>query len=474
MKTSFKVLLPLLLLLAPPTVVQAQFTFTTNNGSITITGYTGPGGDVTIPDTTNGYPVTGIGTNVFYDCTNLTSITISTNVTSIGWEAFELCPNLTSATIPNSVTSIGNFAFGWCPSLTSATVPNGVTNIGDGAFFGCSSLTNVTIQNGVTMIGPQMFCLCSSLTNIVIPSSVTNLGAMAFEPCANLRGIYFWGNAPSVIGNEELFYGDTNATVYCLPGTLGWSATFAGRPVVVMQFDYTIDGNAITITDYLGADGAVSIPNNIIGVPVTSIGNSAFAGCTTLTNITIPSSVTNIGDNAFFGCTRLSSITIPNGVTSIGDNAFQWCDSLTSITVPGSVSSIGGFAFFGCTTLSGVYFTGNAPSVGLYLFTYGNPIIYYLPGTTGWGTTFAGLPTALWLLPNPLILSGPSFGVQTNAFGFIISWATNRSVVVEAAANLESATWLPVSTNTLTGGWSYFSDPQWTNYPGRFYRLRSP
>jgi hypothetical protein len=64
--------------------------------------------------------------------------------------------------------------------------------------------------------------------------------------------------------------------------------------------------------------------------------------------------------------------------------------------------------------------------------------------------------------------------VQTNQFGFIISWATNLSVVVEACTNLSNPTWSPVSTNILTNGSSYFGDPQWTNYPMRLYRLRSP
>jgi len=79
------------------------------------------------------------------------------------------------------------------------------------------------------------------------------------------------------------------------------------------------------------------------------------------------------------------------------------------------------------------------------------------------------------LLPDPLIPNnGPSFGVQTNRFDFIISWATNISVVVEACTNLTNPTWSSLKTNTLTGGWCYFSDSAWTNYPGRFYRLRSP
>ncbi len=87
---------------------------------------------------------------------------------------------------------------------------------------------------------------------------------------------------------------------------------------------------------------------------------------------------------------------------------------------------------------------------------------------------FDGLPTAPWFLPNPQILNhNASFGVQPGGFGFTISWATNVSVVVEAATNLANPVWIPVSTNPLTSGTNYFSDPQWTNYPGRFYRATS-
>jgi hypothetical protein len=80
----------LLLLLTLPAVVNAQFTYTTNNGVITITGYTGPGGAVTIPSTINDRPVTSIGDNVFDYCTNLTKVTITNKVTSIGVFAFFL------------------------------------------------------------------------------------------------------------------------------------------------------------------------------------------------------------------------------------------------------------------------------------------------------------------------------------------------------------------------------------------------
>jgi len=316
LRTGCVARLVVLLLLALPAAAQAQFTYTTNNGAITITGYTSPGGDVTIPDTHNGLPVTSIGDEAFENCTSLTNITIGNSVTSIGYAAFAACLSLTNATIGNSVTSIGDHAFHSCISLASITIPNNVTYIGGYAFRWCINLTSVTIPDSVTYIGDEAFAVCSSLTNITIGNNVINIGESTFSRCTNLTGVYFKGNAP--------------------------------RP---------------------------DFPN----FPV---------------------------------------------------------------------------------------FDPKPPT---------NATVYYLPGTTGWGSTFGGRPTALWSLPYPLILNyEPSFGVRTNQFGFIISWATNISVVVEGCTDLANPTWSPVRTNTLTGGWCYFSDPQWTNYPTRFYRLRSP
>src|ERR1035441_6787802 len=109
----------LLLLLTLPATVQAQFNYTTNSGTITITKYTGPGGAVTIPDTINGLPVTSIGDHAFDSCYNMTSVTIPNSITSIGNWAFQLCTTLTGVTIPDSVTHIGVFAFYNCTNLTS-------------------------------------------------------------------------------------------------------------------------------------------------------------------------------------------------------------------------------------------------------------------------------------------------------------------------------------------------------------------
>lgn len=109
-----------------------------------------------------------------------------------------------------------------------------------------------------------------------------------------------------------------------------------------------------------------------------------------------------------------------------------------------------------------------------------NTTIYYLPGTANWVGTYCGRPTALWTLASPLIL-WPSLtgangfpGTPPDGFGFVVSWATNAFVTVEACTNFADPIWIPLQTNELINGSFYFSDSDWTNHPSRFYRLRSP
>jgi hypothetical protein len=124
--------------------------------------------------------------------------------------------------------------------------------------------------------------------------------------------------------------------------------------------------------------------------------------------------------------------------------------------------------------VAGVYFSGNAPtSVGLLLFGgTSNLTVYYRAGAAGWGPTFAGCPAVLW---EPLIqVNDASFGILTNGFSFKISGTTNIPIVVEGCTDLATGAWVPLQTASLTNGFLEFSDPGWTNYAARFYRVRSP
>ena len=115
--------------------------------------------------------------------------------------------------------------------------------------------------------------------------------------------------------------------------------------------------------DKLGLDKVSVITADMLD-GYTSIGRTAFKGCTGLVSIEIPNSVTSIGDYAFSGCTGLTSVTIGNSVTSIGCAAFASCSRLTSITIPNSVTSIEDIAFYNCIRLTSVTIGNSVTSIG--------------------------------------------------------------------------------------------------------------
>jgi uncharacterized repeat protein (TIGR03803 family) len=259
--------------------ISSPFIYTTSAGTITITGYMGPGGALVIPNQIGGLPVTSIGANAFISWSNLTSVTLPNGITSIGADAFYGCYGLTNVMIGNSVTNIGGGAFEYCTNLASVIFGNHLLNLGGSAFYD------------------------TGLTNVLIPSSVTSIGNGAFEDCLHLIAI--------TVDSGNLFYSSTNGVLFNKSQT-----TLLTVPAG--QFPN-------------GQYGSYTIPSG-----VTNIGPGALSFCLGLYYVTIPNNVTSIGPNAFTSCSNLNDLTIPSSVNDIGDFAFASCPYLSGVYFRGN------------------------------------------------------------------------------------------------------------------------------------------
>jgi hypothetical protein len=225
-------------------------------------------------------------------------------------------------------------------------------------------IKKIVIENGVTNIGNSAFYDCFNLASISIPNSVTRIGSNAFN------GTKWYNEQPEglVYAGLVLYkykgYMSPRTNIVIKEGIKGITASaFSNCPLSSVTIPNSV--TSIGSSAFYGCSGltTITIPNS-----VTSIESGVFS-CSGLISITIPNSVTSIGGSAFHDCYDLASISIPNSVTSIGEAAFGYCPSLTSITIPNSVTSIGDYAFKECFNLNSITIPKSVTSIGRFVFS---------------------------------------------------------------------------------------------------------
>lgn len=388
-----------------------------DGNSVTITKYTGGGGDVTIPSEIDGKKVTELGEQAFSWCESITGITLPRGLENIGSDAFSMCRNLmriilpekmenignrafydcqklTNISIPDGLKSIGKYAFSWCTSLTGISIPKGVESIGTGAFQCCFSLTNLEVDSnnsnylsedgilydkskeillccvngksgsidvpeGVKRIEDGAFCSCANITSIIIPAGVTNIGKEVFVDCRGLEKLVVNPGNANYLSEDDILYDRCKAILLCCPSKKSGN-------LVIPEGITSIGENAFSyseLTNVTIPEGVTSIGERAffcsrlenVSIPkgMKTIGESAFSN-SKLTNVNIPEGVESIGNAAFSDCSSLRNISIPKGVINIGCQAFLLCSSLRSIVIPEGITSIEMETFSGCSSLRGI------------------------------------------------------------------------------------------------------------------------
>jgi hypothetical protein len=350
----------LLLFLAPVMAAQAQYTFTTNaDGSLNIAQYTGPGGAVIIPNTTNGLEITSIGDASFFNNTTLASVTVGTNVAIIADQAFSYS-TVTNVTLPASVTNIAFDSFLDCYRLTAMTVATNNPDFSSaaGVLFNQNQTTLITFPEG-------------KAGSYAVPNSVTNIAIYAFFGSSNLTSVALSTNVSTI--QDYAFYNCMGLTTFTVnTNNLSYSS------VAGVLFDKGQD----TLIQYPAGNTATSyvMPNT-----VTNIGMESFYGCLYLTNVTLGTNVAIVGNAAFEYCTVLAGITIPNSVTVIGGDAFAECFALASINMGTGVTNILTQAFLDCASVSNITVAAGNPafsSIGGVLFNQNQTALVLYPASS--------------------------------------------------------------------------------------------
>ncbi len=292
---------------------------------------------------------------------------------SIERSAFSACASLIQVTMPNSLKTIENNAFENCTALKDISIPDSVVGIGECAFSGCFSLSSINIGNNVRSIGKNAFNRCLALTEIEIPESVMSIENFAFSGCSLTSIIvdsknpvyYSESNCLIEYGTKKLICGCGNSIIPQDVNSIGEGAFAYCSTLTKITIPTTVTEICQEAFYYCEFLTEILIPDS-----VTSVGTHTFADCKSLVNINIPNSITAISDLMFAGCTSLTNLIIPNTVENIGDGAFQNCSALVNISLPERIISLGNYSFVGCSSLTEIIIPNSVRDIETGVFSY--------------------------------------------------------------------------------------------------------
>jgi len=301
------------------------------DGTLSITGYTGSEARIAIPGTINGKTVTQIGSAAFEDNDKLTIVHIPDSITVINQEAFSFCRSLFFAPLPPSLEEIGAWAFNQCNNLAEISLPEGLKTIGNGAFSGCENVISMHIPASVIEIGELAFPGTNGYEDFKLESITLASGNKTYK-----------------VVNNVLFSADGSELLLWLPPKTNTTYTVPSGVVNICggAFQYAQKLKSITMPDSL-----------------ETIGDCAFLDCISLESISFPNSMTSIGGNAFESCSSLKTVILPEGLTVIEWATFAYCESLETVVLPQSIQLLVDQSFSECAALSSINLPENLSSI---------------------------------------------------------------------------------------------------------------
>ena len=317
------------------------------------------------------------GTGIYFNCRQLSQVTVEDGVTAISREMFSSCDNLKTVNLPDSLTTISEGAFKFS-GLTAIDIPASVKVVSESAFSDCRDLESITLHEGLEQLDDNAFECCEKVESIEVPDSCKLIGNRVFACWSNLKSITLTINDDELHVPKELFSGDNNIESITIKGNL------SKIPYKMFASCYKLKNltlpDTVTEIDYGAFEYCRSLSDFTIPANVTTIGSNAFCSCKALTSLTIPSKVESIGDGAFYA-SGLTSIVIPNNVTTFGSGMFYECRDLVSITLPTNITSIPSNFFSGCRGLNTYSIPSYITRIDSYAFSDCGLTEIRIPGT---------------------------------------------------------------------------------------------